>query len=60
MRFGSTWGERAAGLAGVFAALVILVVCLDLACDGALLGWVGVPKASRLPEEGGGCGECGD
>ena len=59
MRFGSTLGERAAGVAGVLAALVILVVCLDLACDGALLGWVGVPKASQAPE-GGGCVDCGD
>lgn len=50
MRFGSTWGERMAGAAGVLAALVILIVCLDLACDGALLGWAwhpqGVPPAS--------------
>ena len=58
-RLGSTWGERAAGAAGVLAALVILIVCLDLATDGALLGWIGVPKASRLAEEGG-CDECGD
>jgi hypothetical protein len=55
MRFGSSWGERAAGVAGVLAALVILVVCLDLACDGQLLGWLGVPASSttEVPDDGG-------
>jgi len=58
MRFGSSKGERAGALVGVLAGLIILVVCLDLALDGALLGWMGVPAASRTPE--GGCDDCGD
>jgi hypothetical protein len=59
MRFGSSKGERAGAWVGVLAGLVILVVCLDLALDGALLGWLGVPASSTLPE-GGGCVDCGD
>jgi hypothetical protein len=40
MRLEVTAGERAAGMVGAVVALLILAVCLDLALDGALFGWL--------------------
>jgi hypothetical protein len=45
-----TPGERAAGAVGVVIAVLILAVCLDLALDGALFGWL--PSSSAAESEG--------
>jgi predicted PurR-regulated permease PerM len=42
-KLGVTAGERAAGMAGAVLAVVVLLVCIDLFTDGALLGWLSSP-----------------
>jgi hypothetical protein len=39
------------GAVGVAIAVLILAVCLDLALDGALFGWLTVPPSSTAEED---------